>query len=122
MIEAAVVIGLEGEPLYWHLPPGRSAGSLPDSRELWDIIWENRELIAGGAHTHPGRGVPGPSREDVTTFSAVELALGRRLAWWIVSSDCVAVVRWQGPEAYDYVVEVLERDPGWVTELRRLST
>jgi hypothetical protein len=122
VIEAAVVVGGEGEPLYWHLPLGRDAGSLPDSRELWDVIWENRARIAGIAHSHPGRGVPGPSHEDVTTFSAVDLALGRRLAWWIASFDRVVVARWRGPGPYDYVVEPLESDPRWVAELRRLST
>jgi hypothetical protein len=121
VIEAGVVVDLEGEPLYWHLPPGRSGGSLPDSRELWDVIWTNRERISGIAHSHPGRGVPGPSHEDVTTFSAVDLALGRRLSWWITSSDRVVIVTWSGPDAYDYVVEPLDRDPRWVAELRRLS-
>jgi hypothetical protein len=121
VIEAGVVVDLEGEPLHWHLPPGRSAGSLPDSRELWDVIWTNRQRISGIAHSHPGSGVPGPSHEDATTFSAIELALGRRLSWWITSSDRVVRVQWRGPDPYDYVTEVLERDPPWVGELRHLS-
>ena len=121
MIEAGVVVDLEGVPLHWHLPAGRTGTSIPDSRELWDVLWTNRERIAGFAHTHPGHGVPGPSNEDVTTFSAVELALGRRLAWWIASADRVAVVRWIGPGNYDYGTEPLETDPSWVDELRRRS-
>jgi hypothetical protein len=121
VIEAGVVVDLDGAPLHWHLPPGRSGGSLPDSRELWEVIWANRERIAGIAHSHPGRGLPAPSHEDVTTFSAVELALGRRLSWWITSSDRVVVVTWSGPGSYDYVIESLDQEPGWVAELRRLS-
>jgi hypothetical protein len=122
VIEAGVVVDLEGEALFWHLPPGRSAGALPDSRELWDVIWENRQRIAGIAHSHPGSGVPAPSYEDVTTFSAVDLALGRRLDWWITSTDHVVLLRWHGPGPYDYAAERLDSDPRWVAELRRLST
>jgi hypothetical protein len=121
MIEAGVVVDLEGKPLHWHVPTGRTGTSIPDSRELWDVLWTNRERIAGFAHTHPGRGLPGPSHEDVTTFSAVELALGRRLDWWIATSDRVAVVRWRGPGNYDYGTEPLEVDPPWVAELRSHS-
>ena len=121
MIEAGVVVDLEGQPLHWHLPAGRTGTSLPDSRELWDVLWTNRERIAGFAHTHPGSGFPGPSHEDVTTFSAVELALGRRLDWWIASADRVALVRWRGPGHYDYGTEPLEVDPPWVAELRSHS-
>jgi hypothetical protein len=121
VIEAGLVVDLDGEPLHWHLPPGRSGGSLPDSRELWDVIWANRQRISGIAHSHPGHGIPGPSHQDVTTFSAVDLALGRRLQWWITSADRVVLVRWRGPGSYDYETEPLESDPRWVDELRRLS-
>jgi hypothetical protein len=121
VIEAGVLVDRDEEPLYWHLPPGRSAGSLPDSRELWDAIWANREQIMGFAHSHPGSGMPWPSDEDLTTFSAIDLALGRRLSWWITSSDRVVIVMWSGPDAYDYDIEPLDYEPGWVAELRRLS-
>jgi proteasome lid subunit RPN8/RPN11 len=95
-------------------------GSLPDSRELWDVIWKHRERLAGVAHSHPGGGVPGPSHEDVTTFSAVELALGRRLDWWITSADAVVVGRWEGPHKYDYRAERVEPEPAWTERLRSL--
>lgn len=123
MIEAGVVLDLRGEPLHWHLPPGRSGGSLPDSRDLWDVLWDNREKISGFAHSHPGAGQPGPSWEDVTTFSAVELALGKRLDWWITSSDQVALFKWFGPGPYTYHRARLHPfiDLPWVAELRRLS-
>lgn len=121
MIEAGVVIGADGEPLHWHLPLGRSGGSLPDSRELWDVLWNNRNTIQGFAHSHPGSGIPGPSWEDVTTFSAIELALGRRLSWWITSSDHVVLLQWAGPDAYSYTRQMVSGVLRWVDELRRLS-
>ncbi len=89
MQEAGVVIGWCGDPIFWHIPGNRQAGYLPDSRNLWNVLWENRDLIQGFAHSHPGSGVPSPSSEDLSTFKAVEKALGRRLVWWIVSSDSI---------------------------------
>jgi hypothetical protein len=118
MIEAGVVLGFDEEPLYWHTPPGRSGGSLPDSRSLWDVLWEHRDDLMGFAHTHPGAGVPGPSHTDLTTFAAVEAGLGVRLLWWIVSSDHVVVLhRVDG----NYVSERVWNEPDWVALLRRLS-
>jgi len=119
MMEAGAVIGVDGV-LHWHAPANRSAGSLPDSRQLWDVLWDNRSRLLGFAHSHPGGGVPGPSYTDVTTFAAVEAALGRRLSWWISSADCTAVVRWCGPDRLSYRGEQV-REPDWAAELRRLS-
>lgn len=123
-MEAGVLIDLAGSPLYWHLPLGRTGVSLPDSKELWEVIWENRDRISGFAHSHPGAGPPWPSTEDLTTFSAVERALGRRLEWWIVSSDYLALLTWQGPGLYDYGIQhnsgegfVFE----WLDKLREYS-
>jgi hypothetical protein len=104
-IESGVLIGLDGEPIYWHMPKGRSAGGLPDSRKLWEVIWENRAQVLGFAHSHPGSGRPGPSKEDVTTFAAVEAGLGKRLVWWITSSDSVVELWWLGPEKLHYGVD-----------------
>jgi len=87
MIEAGVVIDKKCEPLFWHLPPGRTAGSIPDTRQLWDVIWGNRDIVKGFAHSHPGSGPPAPSETDLGTFVAIEAALGRSLTWWITSSD-----------------------------------
>lgn len=101
-MESAVVVNLEGQAIYWHLPEGRSVAYLPDSRNLWDVIWENRDNLKGIAHSHPGGGTPGPSHEDVTTFAAVEAALGKRLTWWIMSRDQLVVIEWAGPGKYDY--------------------
>jgi hypothetical protein len=120
-IEAGVVIDLKGAPLFWHLPEQRTGGSLPDSRQLWDVLWDNRENLLGFAHSHPGSGMPGPSWTDVTTFSAVEKALDKRLEWWIASSDRLIVVRWSGPGDYDYAGFVIQDEPAWVVELRAHS-
>jgi hypothetical protein len=122
MIEAGVVIHKSGEPLFWHLPPGRTGGSLPDSRPLWDVIWEafQNETLLGFAHSHPGSGVPGPSYSDVTTFAAVEAALGKRIDWWITSSDHVVQIAWAGPDKLSYRATIIEA-PSWTAELRRLS-
>lgn len=121
-MEAGVLLDLQGAATYWHLPPGRTAGGLPDSQELWDVLWANRENVSGFAHSHPGSGTPGPSYTDVTTFAAVEAGLGRRLDWWITTSDSVAMFRWIGPHRLDYApVGVDGADAAWVPELRRVS-
>jgi len=136
MIEAGVVIDKSGEPLFWHLPPGRSALSLPDSRTLWDVIWDafKADTLLGFAHSHPGSGVPGPSYSDVTTFAAIEAALGKRLDWWITSSDHVVLLRYSEAHKdpyqstldkhthyFSYRATIVTEAPSWVAELRRLS-
>lgn len=121
-IETGVVVGFNGEPIFWHLPEGRNAGYLPDSRALWEVLWKYRHTVYGFAHSHPGSGITGPSHEDVTTFAAVELGLGRRLVWWITSSDRLITLLWGGPGKHDYscLFGPLD-DPPWLEELRRLS-
>ena len=123
MIEAGVVVDKRGQAMFWHLPPGRTAGSLPDSRPLWDVIWDafNADTLLGFAHSHPGSGVPGPSYSDVTTFAAVEAALGKRFDWWITSSDHVVLLRWSGPDKISYRATIVTEAPSWAAELRRLS-
>lgn len=122
-IEAGVVVGEGRQPIHWHLPEGRTSGSLPDSRELWDVLWENRQDLRGFAHSHPGSGEPSPSQEDVTTFAAVEAALGRRLCWWITSSDTLVAFHWAGPDRYNYRGFIIQdtAEPAWVRELRKHS-
>lgn len=121
MIETGVIITAEG-PVFWHLPPDRTGGSIPDKRNLWLILWEHREEEGlGFAHSHPGNGIPGPSHEDITTFAAVEHGLGRRLTWWITSSSNVVALRWKGPGKHDYTLSVLMNEPDWVAQLRKHS-
>jgi len=120
-MEAGVVIDAEGRPIYWHVPKDRSAASLPDSRELWEVLWENRQGLSGFAHSHPGAHIPCPSREDVTTFAAIEAALGRRLDWWITSDDALVIVNWVGPGEHGYQADLVTEEPDWVSALRAVS-
>ena len=128
MIEAGVVINTTGEPIYWH-EPRHSSGAIPDSRTLWDVIWKAHQdgWLAGVGHSHPGSGVPGPSQEDTSTFVAIEAALGRPLSWWITSADRLVVINRSTmdsvPGRVIYAVReiVVEREPPWVSELRRRS-
>lgn len=122
MIEAGLVIAKNGAPLHWHLPPGRSGGFIPDTRSLWDVLWEQRGNVEGFAHSHPGSGIPGPSDTDLTTFQAIESALGRRLDWWITSDDRLVHIRWYtGSGMYTSTTVPVAEEPTWVAWLRRLS-
>jgi len=102
VIEVAMAFDSRGEPIYWHVPPGRSAAFIPDSRDLWEVLWGHRHDLGGVAHTHPWFGKSGPSSTDVTTFAAVEAALGARLVWLVVTFDHVSYLTWSGPTTYDY--------------------
>jgi hypothetical protein len=128
--ETGVLVNLKGEPIHWHLPPGRNSAFLPDSRDLWGVIWENRNEVLGFAHSHPGQGTPYPSLEDLTTFAAVETGLGKRLLWWICTEDNLSTFTWNGPGAHQYArVWYWEDDykfqvspsPVWLGKLRQLS-
>lgn len=126
MREAAAVIGDGGKILYWHLPDDRSSVHLPDDvgnthgQKLWDFIVSNLSSIEGIAHSHPGDGTPYPSYTDITTFIAVEKALGR-IDWWIISSDSTTQVNWKGPKPEHYECKSLNTEPSWVTLLRQKS-
>lgn len=121
MIETGVLVG-DNDFTYWHLPEGRTGGSLPDSRELWDVFWEHRkDHYLGFAHSHPGSGIPGPSWEDITSFAGIEAGLGRRIRWWITSSDHIIQLNWKGPDRYDYNAILLAHNLDWVERLREYS-
>ena len=122
MLEAAVVIDLSGAPIHWHLPAERTAVHLPDSRSLWQVLWAERQRLAGVAHTHPGVGSPAPSWEDLTTFAACEAGLGRRLDWWIATMDQIRLFRWAGPSPHRYLGCPLTAPPAWLPQLRARST
>lgn len=118
MNEVAAVIDREGNPIYWSRGLG---GSIEDSSALWhEVLWPRRDEILGMAHSHPGSGPPHPSHTDVTTFAAIEQALGRKLTWWICSSDCVAIFRWVGPGPYAYGRYDV-KSTTWLYELRGRS-
>jgi hypothetical protein len=97
MIEAGVLIGQNNSVLHWHTPNERSVGFIPDSRDLWQIIWDNKDSVTGFAHTHPGSGPPGPSSTDISTFIAVEKALGKHLNWFILSKDSQILCLFDNP-------------------------
>lgn len=121
MREAGVVLDRAEQPIHWHTPDGRTAGGIPDTNTLWEVIWDNRHNLYGVAHSHPGSGLPGPSFTDVTTFAAIEDALGQRLEWPIISMDRVAVCRWVGPDRHTYRAFPVNGEPGWVEQLRAIS-
>lgn len=93
MLEAALVFDREGRPLYWHTPPNRGAAHIPDSRDWWLVYWDNRENLGGMIHTHPWVGEPIPSHEDVTTWRALDKALGSRKLWGVATLDRVRYFR-----------------------------
>ncbi len=101
-MEAGYVFDRRGLAIYWHLPDDRGPGSIPDSRPLWEVLWENRENLGGFAHTHPWKGEAWYSQEDVTTFAAVEEGLGQRLVWPVVTFTEVKYFTWIGPKRLDY--------------------
>lgn len=124
MLENGVLVNYEGEGFRIWSPPDRTSGSLPDNSLLWDWIWKSRDDLLGFAHSHPGHGVPGPSWTDITTFSAIELGLGRRLVWWITSEDKLVRTQWGGPEKYDYFTKPVTLQinaPLWLAALRHIS-
>lgn len=100
--ETRLVFDQEGKTLLWPHDPNRSAGYLPDSQSLWDFLWEHRAELGGVAHTHPWDGPSWASGTDVTTFSAIERGLGRRLYWPIVTFTDIQVFVWVGPGDCDY--------------------
>ena len=121
MREVGVVIGILEEPLYWHSPGDRSVAYLPDSVDLWGVLWAYRSNLRGFAPRHPGAGRPRPSSTDLTTFAAIETGLGERYNWYIVSKDRMVGVYWVGPGRCSYTVKDVVNEPGWADELRRLS-
>ncbi len=120
-METGVLLDHEERPLFWHLPAGRSATDLPDSQRLWTEMFEQRRLLSGFAHSHPGHGIPRPSQEDLTTFSAIERALDQSLTWWITSADLLLRIRRLGPRPQEFYSEVCPGHAPWVAQLRRLS-
>src|SRR3989344_2461914 len=82
--EVGLVFDRQGRTIHWF--GGHSPGFIPDSRSLWDVLWENRDRLGGVGHTHPRDGPATPSHTHLTTFDAVERALGKQLLWLLVPS------------------------------------
>ncbi len=122
-VEAAAVVWSDGTASVQE-PPGRSSVSIPDTRSLWDLVFDGRDRVVGIAHTHPGRGYPHPSDEDITTFRAMEKGLGRRIKWWILTSNRSVLFEWSGHGISGYELKrslPQEEEPSWMNELRRAS-
>jgi hypothetical protein len=128
MIEAGVLLGLNNSVITWHTPNERSVVKLPESRDLWEIIYDNKDTVTGFAHTHPGDGSPGPSHTDITTFIAIENALGKHLNWFILSSDSQVLCLFDNEmneSPKDIItIEIHDQDiinMTWMSKLRELS-
>lgn len=134
-IETGVVLDYNWNVIYWHLPLGRSGGYLPDSRDLWNVIWENRENVMAVAHSHP-EGIIEPSGTDITTFAAIEAGLGKLLLWPILTGSEVAIYKryFKIDNAYNKIAYVNDGNFAeaknfifdeikclWITELREKS-
>jgi proteasome lid subunit RPN8/RPN11 len=122
-VETAAVVW-DDETVSLHRPEGSSAAAIPDTQSLWDVVSEGKERVSGIAHTHPGRGYPAPSDEDLTTFRAIEKGLGRRIKWWILTSNRSVLLEWSGHGISGYGLREAvprEREPAWMDELRRAS-
>ncbi len=122
-IEAAMAVWTDGTTTL-HEPEGRSAVWIPDTQSLWDIVSENKDRLDGIAHSHPGRGYMAPSSEDISTFRAMEKGLGRRIKWWILTSNRAILVEWSGSGLTGYELKKsykTEEEPAWMNELRRAS-
>lgn len=117
MIEVAVVVDAKHEVLCWHAPADASGAAIPDSQDLWQLLWDRRADVLGSAHVHPWHGEAWPSHTDITTFRAVELGLGKTLVWWVVTFSDVTRVEWsETRQAYE-----LHQAPDvfpWLAELR----
>jgi hypothetical protein len=90
--EVALVFDKDGKTIAFH--GGQSAGSIEDSPDLWTILWENRKRLGGVAHTHPWDGDAWFSQTDVTTFRAIDNALGKNLLWPVVTFTNVTFFQW----------------------------
>jgi hypothetical protein len=94
MKETVLVFDDHGKTICFFEPEGRTSGSIPDTRSLWDILWDNRDRLGGVAHTHPWDGPASPSGTDRTTFEAIERGLGKHLLWPVVTfTDVLVVIR-----------------------------
>jgi hypothetical protein len=97
----------------WHDVSGDPA-ALPDSRDRWTAIWAHREVLVEVAHSHP-RGPLAFSATDLSTMDALDAALGRPLAYAVVTPENLLRRRPNGHILID------NDEPAWVGELRTAS-
>lgn len=126
MKEGLLVLGEKELILYTHLPNGRTSCAIPDSRKLWEFLWEWRARIRTVVHSHPGKGLPKPSSTDLGTFRAIEDGLGLKLYWTIISEDYRATYwRINGEyvlyDAHYLMLDPIRTWPYWLKVLHRES-
>lgn len=109
--EVCLLIGREGDVLW--SDASNSPFRLPDSRERWEAIWQNRAELEEVAHSHP-EGPLGFSAEDESTMSALLSALGRPLRFSVVAPGGM-VARVDGRDV------LVAEEPWWAEPLRRAS-
>lgn len=111
--EVFFLIG-RGGALLWS-DASDSPSALPDSRQRWEAIWDNRAELEELAHSHP-YGPLAFSSEDETTMKALESALGRELCFSVVSPDGM-IRREDGA-----TTRITNEDEPWWTALLRLAS
>ncbi len=90
-----------------------SPAGIPDSRERWELIWQQRHLISEIAHSHSGEFLDF-SGEDLTTMEAVEAGTGKHFTWSIITKTGF-LSRRKGRDTRR------EDAPWWLPLMRRLS-
>lgn len=111
--EVCFLLG-RGGVLLWS-EPSPSPVAIPDSRERWETIWMLREQLFEVAHTHP-LGSAHFSTEDRTTMEAIDSALGRRLAYTVVSPRQIR----RRSHAAD-IEGLVDPEPWWAPLIRHAS-
>ncbi|MBB4931739.1 proteasome lid subunit RPN8/RPN11 [Lipingzhangella halophila] len=107
MIEVCFLIGDDGAVLW--ADRSTSASELPDSRARWEAIWRLRDRLTVVAHTHPS-GALEFSAVDRTTMAALDAALGRPLAYVVVTAEGMRSTHPAG-----------ETEPWWAALMRAAS-
>lgn len=109
--EIFFLIGRDGQVLYQD--GDRNPLALTDKRSRWEAIWSHRAELTELSHSHPV-GPEAFSDEDVSTMRALDDALGRRLAFSLVTP--------RGTFARDERDRAMPTEPApWVQDLRRDS-
>lgn len=109
--EVCLLIG-KGGAILWS-DASDSPHRLPDSRDRWDAIWQNREVLEIIVHSHP-HGPHGFSSEDRSTMSAIDGALGKACVYAVVSPR--GTIQRQAEEESD-----VSPEPWWASLLRLAS-
>jgi hypothetical protein len=111
--EVCLIVG-KGGAILW-ADASDSPAALPDSRDRWEAIWANREVIEVIAHSHP-MGPSAFSAEDVSTMEALDSALGKVMRYMVVAPRVTIATSDAGK-----TVEHVSPQPWWAGLLRLAS-